>query len=76
MNEQWRIGARHERADTLATLPIATALPDTTKDSLVVEYDPTSWSRMRLQLGVEQQTSGVEGSYFLFGWQMGVHWLE
>jgi hypothetical protein len=76
LNEQWRIGARHERADTLATLPIATALPDTTKDSLVVEYDPTSWSRMRLQLGVEQQASGVEGSYLLFGWQMGVHWLE
>ena len=77
LNEQWRIGARHEQAETASgNLFSQPSLPNSTKNSLLVEYDPTSWSRLRVQLGIEQQSSGVEGSYLLLGWQMGIHWLE
>jgi hypothetical protein len=68
--EAWRIGIRHEMSNA------STQVPDSQKESLVVEYDPTSWSRIRLQLGHEQQEQGIEGNYLLLGWQAGVHWLE
>lgn len=71
LTPEWRFGIRQEESRTNTT-----HLSDSQKQSLLVEYDPTSWSRIRLQFGQEEQAHQVEGNYVLLGWQAGVHWLE
>ncbi len=70
-HEQWRAGIRNETAHSQVS-----NLSNTTRNALLIEYDANSWLRTRLQLGHEQQAKGVEGIYWLAGWQASFQWLH
>jgi hypothetical protein len=67
---QWRAGLRYEQTQSEHRHSA-----DVTRQSLLLEHDPNSWLRARLQLGQEAQTTGLEGVYLLLGWQASLHWL-
>lgn len=66
----WRVGIRDERAQVSDT----DVLPNQHKLSLLVEYDATSWLRTRWQVGEVKQSNGLEGFFFLLGWQGSFAW--
>ncbi len=67
---QWRAGIRYEGIQ-----PDDRALSGNTRQSLLLEHDPNTWLRTRLQLGEETQSTGLTGLYALLGWQASLHWL-
>jgi hypothetical protein len=68
---QWRAGIRNETAHSDGG-----NLPNSTRNSLLLEHDPNTWLRTRWQIGYETQPQGVEGFYAILGWQASLAWVE
>jgi hypothetical protein len=67
---QWRAGLRYEHTQSENKLSA-----DITRQSMLLENDASDWLRIRLQLGQEEQSTGLNGVYLLLGWQASLHWL-
>lgn len=70
-HRQWRAGVRNETAHSDGG-----NLPNTTRNSLLIEHDPNTWLRTRWQIGYETQPQSVEGFYAILGWQASLSWVE
>ena len=70
---RWRVGARTERLDSGSVVDpdlLASAVYKPRKDSLMVEFNPSEYSRVRLQLARDRSRFGLADNQLLLQYQM------
>jgi hypothetical protein len=66
----WRVGLRTERLDSGARSALTTAQYQPRKDALMVDYSPSEFSRVRLQLARDRSRLGLADNQLFIQYQM------
>jgi hypothetical protein len=66
----WRVGLRTERLDSGAPGPLTTTEYAPRKDSLMIDFSPSEFSRVRLQLARDRSRLGLADNQLFLQYQM------